>query len=720
MSLLARIAPIFFSLVLFACSSTAQTSTSTPEATPGRQSPWVRDRVKAVQEVYNLTPEGRKALDSLDVRQMAGRPTWYGSTGYKGWAGVGEARFGSVVHELGHAYWGLFPVSGAPHLSWDVPKDSDASSAMRQYRLHLRAFMAQPPDSFEPLRERLRNLPDLSTGSYADLYHFGEADMLTMTGGDLSLVPPILRKYFDAFLRPGPFDSWRDAIAWYLGLPPKERLLAEAYFALSHFPLDRYSALKPERNTHLDAQIRGVLEGEERQRLKDFAAQFDLISTNQEAFSDAAGVYRGFPFWRGYLRDMLSLYKKYPEALRAAPQGTPLARVLDLFLEAEKLKQDERASYFARVLLEPFASNFIPLVDNRTLLRLADVGVAPAGQETVRRATSAFVEDLKRYIRSVDHILNLGKTDLQGGAESLESLVLPLSAERGRDLDIIGDLFRSADIESTRRITARLPDDTIRRMLRANSAATRSMVSPERLLGALNITTQATPEEVIGGIQEMLKLTSGNFAIDRPYLEETYKVIAGMAKEDPAQAIRVLSESQMPLTEFIFSQSSAFQRLAGANLEGAAALLLIHDNAAVTPARLIHDAVYVDPALAAQLLLAMEKGRDGAHAIEVLAHMAYDSERLSRLPGLRLSIRNDAVFLRELLRQGGEPWLTRYLTIAVKKYDAKIREGEMDTQFIKAWSRTLVAVVEVTEAGEKEALLRLIRHAFKEIGQGIP
>ena len=53
-------------------------------------------------------------IASLDVRRMEGQPAWYGSTGYRGFTGVGQARPDVVAHELGHAYWGAFPVTGHP------------------------------------------------------------------------------------------------------------------------------------------------------------------------------------------------------------------------------------------------------------------------------------------------------------------------------------------------------------------------------------------------------------------------------------------------------------------------------------------------------------------------------------------------------------------------------------------------------------------------------
>ena len=51
--------------------------------------------------------------------------------------------------------------------------------------------MLQPPDRYEPLRERFRNFPNLNQGRLPDLIHAGEADIPRLTAGDLGLVPPI-------------------------------------------------------------------------------------------------------------------------------------------------------------------------------------------------------------------------------------------------------------------------------------------------------------------------------------------------------------------------------------------------------------------------------------------------------------------------------------------------------------------------------------------------
>ena len=168
-----------------------------PIPLPTRQqdtAPWVEERVDAVVALYQPTRAGEALLRSLDLRQMEGDPGFFGSYGFSEWAGVGEASPIGVMHELGHSYWGGFPVEGRPDISWDIPTDGSLSTAMESYQRDILAFMALPPDEFELLRQQLRNLPDISSENTDPVLHNLEADMAYNTAGSLNLVTPILRK----------------------------------------------------------------------------------------------------------------------------------------------------------------------------------------------------------------------------------------------------------------------------------------------------------------------------------------------------------------------------------------------------------------------------------------------------------------------------------------------------------------------------------------------
>ena len=136
-------------------------------------------------------------MRSLDLRQMRGEPGFFGSYGFARWAGVGEAKPIGVMHELGHSYWGGFPVIGRaahgfpvigrPDLGWEREAGQEIAPALSSYHRDILAFMAQPPDGYEFLRQRLRHLPEVSGENTEPLFHSLEADLPYTTGGDLVL-----------------------------------------------------------------------------------------------------------------------------------------------------------------------------------------------------------------------------------------------------------------------------------------------------------------------------------------------------------------------------------------------------------------------------------------------------------------------------------------------------------------------------------------------------
>lgn len=323
-------------VVLGGCGGQPTSESVVPSAEEQRQ--WVYKRVEAVAGLYSVTLEGREMLHSLDVRQMVGEPLFFGSQGYGGWTGVGQAFPMSVMHELGHAYWGAFPVSGRPDLSWEQPADGGLPSALRQYKGDLLTFMLQPPDRFEPLRDRLRNFPRLCSGDYPILYHTGEAEMVSLTGGDLELVPPILRKYYDRFLAPGPFQNWYRRLRWWAGLSSQDRHIAGAYLFDSHYPLMTwYENVPPLEGASVDPEARSLIEQEERQRLVDFALQFHLVVNGAIEIGSVLE-------WRRYVEEKIGLLSRYPDALKglAEPRALELERNLPQLLEARQLSGGAR------------------------------------------------------------------------------------------------------------------------------------------------------------------------------------------------------------------------------------------------------------------------------------------------------------------------------------------------------------------------------------------
>ena len=147
-------------VALAACSSPSETpqaptlqqaaeTAAEPSATPSPTSPsvptsatevhedpegkWVTDRISAVVSLYDLTPEGVGAIQSLDIRWMQDQPGFFGSFGFRSWTGWERLDPAALCTRLAMPTGALFPVTGFPELSWDVSRGDEISPAMMSY-----------------------------------------------------------------------------------------------------------------------------------------------------------------------------------------------------------------------------------------------------------------------------------------------------------------------------------------------------------------------------------------------------------------------------------------------------------------------------------------------------------------------------------------------------------------------------------------------------------
>ncbi len=670
-----------------------------PTTVEDGQTPWVRERVRALKETYNITPSGRRWLESYDLRQMVGQPGWFGSLGYKQWAGVGQAIPQSVIHEVGHSYWGAFPITGLERLSWDVPGNDGISPALQQYRDDLKTFMSQPPDSFEPLRERFRNMPNLSKGDYPDLFHHGEADLIHSVGGNLSLLPPILRKYFDQFLHEGEHSTWDEAIGWYLGLPTDDRKVADGYFGLTHFPIERYRDLRSGEPTKVSSKIKELLEREEIQRLIDFAQQFDLVKENELSLTDAASVDRGFHFWRDYLRDKLTLHKKFPEALASlgTRRAVQLKSALDTIVKGEELSEEEQVRFYRRRIDDdPSFMDFAVLLPSRVLVDL--FGDADSEEEagSVEGIVTRFSQKLKRYVKGVDDALEAGRERPEAGAGKLEGFLDNLHEDqRKADLGLIMDLLREADEDTALKVVNAMSDQAILRILREKSSAIMNgIIEPSRLLGTLNVQVQASQEEVVKGISLLLEHSSGNFKIDDPFTLLAYLVIADRGEKDHRDALDVLEQTKIPFLRFVTEHPKVARGILLSDPERTANLVAKVEGYRTTPQGIIHGIIFVDPELAARLVQSMANLGYEDPVVESLIVFAFDAHRLGENPSIKLSLEKDRLFLEHLIDFMGFGWLEDNMKRAVAKYQREVDQQRIDPNFIEEYRNTLGRILD--------------------------
>ena len=683
-----------------------------PTVGPSTTETWVADRLQAVAELYDISAEGRDLLARLDVRQMRGEPGFFGSYGYKSWTGVGEAKPATIMHELGHAYWGAFPITGLPDLSWDMAAGEDLSPAIRHYHADVLEFMKQPPGPYEPFRSRLRNLPELSQDNLDSLVHAIEADVVSMVGGDLDLVPPILRKYWGRFLKPGPWHTWPEAIVWLKGLEGEHVGLASQYLGFEHLDLRPYESLPQTDSTTVTPFVADLLRSEERQRLQDFTEQFELLIGDPENREN-------FDFWRGYLRDMSRLNGSHPDFL--ASLGTSaadeIADTLAVVGELDGLEPWEQAGRVSQALEDQtLAVHFLPVLENGTLLEYFAADPKLPDVPTLR-GTVAFVERLARLAPVVESVIRAGADDVPGGAASLAAFLDAEDFENSRDLDLFFGLLKDADRETAERGVAALDGPTTIRVLEAVPAALRSLLDPERLLEVLGITETATPDELVKGIDILVEHTSGNFRIDEPFLDALYRVIALRTSFDPRAALQVAERSRFPMEGYILRFPEAAVAMMESDLDLTSGLVKRSDEVIFPPARFVYRVQHAYPGLAADIVGRLDEQGEDDLVIEALAHFAYDSQRLAQVPGLPIALENDGRFLEALAGEKGPDWLVTNIGAAVVRYGTLAERGDVPSDFVAVFEATLEAAVRSVQDGPtKQELERLVEEAFARDG----
>ena len=679
---------------------------------------WIQARLEAIKAIYNFTPEGERFLEEHEFRWMRGEPGWFGSFGYDRWTGVGESRLGPIMHELGHAYWGAFEVTGRADLSWVDPDGRHESTAILQLHADLIAFMAQPPDLYEPLRERLRNLPEVQLGDESGLLHFGEADLVHTTGGNLRLLPPLLRKYFDGYLTEGPFDSWYAALEWYQGLSHEDARAAAVYFGLDHLDFDLYRDLEPAGASSLSEGIAEVVEREEKQRLMDFALQFDAVTGLEEV--DGRRMTPDLLFLRGYLEDKLALHRRYPGTLTelASTAAADLERVLDAFAELDGKQTAERADLLGSRMEEPMFSVFWPLVDGSTLMELHSRGITPRDTDPAERTTDGEIERLGRIAEAAATILRRARDDLDVGVRDLEALLLDVLERDDREAGMVIELALAADRELAETVVLRLDNDMVRALLAEEPGILRQLLEPERLLPLLGITADANADDLASGIRELMNAASGNYRTDRPYLSTVYELVAERGRSKPDEALEVMIGSGLFAEVMLRERPTETIALLSSDQERAAALIAGTTGYGRTPQALIHAIVYEDPLLAARLTDIMGQTHPEA-ARESLVQFAYDSHRKAALPSLRVSPENDGAFILALADLQGDGRVTESMADAVAAYRALVEDGTAPPDFLDAYAATLEeAAAAQDDLADGERLRRIVREAFALAGEG--
>lgn len=637
---------------------------------------------------------------------MAGEPGFFGSYGLDGWAGVGEAKPITVMHELGHSYWGGFPVIGRPDLAWERQEGEEFAPALAAYHRDILAFMAQPPDEYEMLRQRLRNLPGLSSRNTEPLLHSMEADVPYTTGGDLSLLPPILRKYWGRFLARGPFGSWEQAAGWLQSLSHDERETAGKFLGFEHLDLRQYPGLPAfdPAEDPLDAAAE-TLAAEERQRLTDLAQHFDLLVGD-------AHLNENFTFWRGYLQDKVTLHRDHPDHLASLnlPRATEIADALSFLSSLQGSPERRAAAIRERIATRPFLVNFLPAVDDPTLVVLfADDPDLPDGPTL--HATASFVDRLLRFGELVDRVLEEGRRSPKRGAHALRAFLDETDLEQEHDLKLFFDLLHNADRGLSRRVVLLLENATVRDLMVPAPLQLRNLFKPDGLLRKLDISVAASDEGIKRGLGLLVDEASGNYRIDEPFLHGMYDVMAERAAQDPAAVAEIITDSPFPLEGFILTQPEAASKIMSGDISTALRLVQGSDAVVSPPARIVYRLVHSDPSLAASIVAELDRRGEGGLVTEALAYFAYDKTRSGRFPQLPISLEQVGAFLDRLAITQGPPWLEDRLSATVRLHRQRTASGEVSPDFLSHYRLTLDAAAALAP-GDSTALASAISRAF--------
>ena len=140
---------------------------------------------------------------------------------------------------------------------------------------------------------------------------------------------------------------------------------------------------------------------------------------------------------------------------------------------------------------------------------------------------------------------------------------------------------------------------------------------------------------------------------------------------------------------------------------------------AYTPQGLVHALIPVEPAMAASLVTHMDDQGRRDVAIETLIVFAFDAARSRTNPSLGLSLEKDRRFLEHLVETRGREWLTRYVAMAIAKYQRDVVSGRIDARFIEEYAATLRAIIRTQQDPDRRVVLeRVMAQAFDNAGVG--
>ena len=474
-------------------------------------------------------------------------------------------------------------------------------------------------------------------------------------------------------------------------------------------PRDGYS-VEADPAARVEPSLARLVMTENRQRLEDFVAQFDLYFKA----IDGPAAARDFRFWRGYLRDMAALSRLFPEVIEGQGRPQQIGQALQFLLDIDSLPQDERAGSARRRLLESgFLLKFSPALDHRTLAEL----VSSREGDVDRRVASLVSDALEplhlRYLTTAVELLAVVEERPEEAVRAFGRFIEKLEERQLDQMNFILELFAGVDRSQTKQLLTMMSRETALLVLQEGPAHLRFLTEPEALVQVLGFGGDLTLERLV----ELSRLANehviGRLEADEPFLNAAYRRIVERGKGSPGEALRVFSESGLLVEPFLRNFPEEASALVSVDLPVAAQMFRDANPVRLPPARAVYRLIQADPAAAARLTLQYDGTGERETVQDALVFFAYDDARLRAQPGLSdISLANDGRFLAELVRLRGEGWLRDQLASSRQRFERRLEAGEVEAGFIEAYKETVAAGVEALEDEERQAIERAVAGAL--------
>ena len=260
----------------------------TPPALPVNDA-WAEREINAAADIYGLTDDARDwLLTQVQVSRMVGEPGWAGA--WDNNLGIGHPDPWTLMHEAMHIFWSY----------WDGFPESCDRMNLHTFRRDVAIFMEvfslfdnlELDNPFEPWRPyyqaMVQHLPEEIAGEKTSviianeefyklwdyLYHVHETNAPAYAAQKMSLIPPILRRYYVGFLKDGPESNWQDESNRNLHLRAVDRdlwLLGYGRLRVPRLNQDEYPDVnRAFRTGQLPEPVRTQLRDADRRKLVDF------------------------------------------------------------------------------------------------------------------------------------------------------------------------------------------------------------------------------------------------------------------------------------------------------------------------------------------------------------------------------------------------------------------------------------------------------------------